>query len=435
MSSTDKIYRLSPQQEKLLEKSFKKWKANGLSTAPTDRAKAEQGVREAYIAAGMRPPELIIWLPSAWAGNTAVKLLDCHEEWPSNLNEMQLKVWDAVWRQSLKGVETFVGSEQWQTARKMIRQKADKKVIDRSGVLIEKQVKEEFIENLGVYVWQQLRKLCGEPVNKTLREKAEDQVKANIDGKLSASAADRIYHELVKPVHQQVWSYVAEPLRQSVPSMQGILGGRQKWQGAYGIHDSSWIAYYDFVRELGIEGTEPLDGILKVSTSCGWWWAFKNLCILSERPVELHRDNRSRLHNEDSACMRFSDNWSIFAWHGVLVPGYVILLPEPLTFSLIEAEPNAEVRRVLIERFGLENYLREGRVVKLHQDNCGILYRMNMENDEPIIVVRVKNSTPEPDGTIKEYFLRVPPNMVRARQAVAWTFGLTEEEYAPVVET
>jgi hypothetical protein len=29
----------------------------------------------------------------------------------------------------------------------------------------------------------------------------------------------------------------------------------------------------------------------------------------------------------------------------------------------------------------------------------------------------------------------VPPNMQTARQAVAWTFELDEEEYAPVVES
>lgn len=40
-----------------------------------------------------------------------------------------------------------------------------------------------------------------------------------------------------------------------------------------------------------------------------------------------------------------------------------------------------------------------------------------------------QNSTPEPDGTFRDYFLRVPPGMVRAKQAVAWTFGVSEEDY------
>ena len=39
-------------------------------------------------------------------------------------------------------------------------------------------------------------------------------------------------------------------------------------------------------------------------------------------------------------------------------------------------------------------------------------------------MVEVVNSTPEPDGSRKTYFLRVPPTIGTAREAVAWTFGL-----------
>jgi hypothetical protein len=151
--------------------------------------------------------------------------------------------------------------------------------------------------------------------------------------------------------------------------------------------------------------------------------------------VEVHRDNRGLLHNETGMAIRYSDGWGYYAWHGIIVPEYVVLLPEPIDVEMINNEPNAEVRRVLIERFGLDNYLKAGNVVKIHQDECGILYRMYLRGDEPILVVRVINSTAEPDGIFKEYFLRVPPNMLRARQAVAWTFGLTEEEYFPLAET
>lgn len=50
-------------------------------------------------------------------------------------------------------------------------------------------------------------------------------------------------------------------------------------------------------------------------------------------------------------------------------------------------------------------------------------------------MVKVVNSTPELDGSFKDYFLRVPPTMKRARQAVAWTFDVPEDDYALVVQT
>ena len=50
-------------------------------------------------------------------------------------------------------------------------------------------------------------------------------------------------------------------------------------------------------------------------------------------------------------------------------------------------------------------------------------------------MVEVLNSTPEPDGSRKTYFLRVPPRTRTAREAVAWTFGVREPDYRPAQET
>src|ERR1700722_17693261 len=56
----------------------------------------------------------------------------------------------------------------------------------------------------------------------------------------------------------------------------------------------------------------------------------------------------------------------------------------------------------------------------------GTLLRKATPNndDETLVMVRVLNRSAEPDGSHKTYFLRVPPHVTTARQAVAWTFGL-----------
>ncbi|GAA2645547.1 hypothetical protein GCM10009864_04690 [Streptomyces lunalinharesii] len=64
-----------------------------------------------------------------------------------------------------------------------------------------------------------------------------------------------------------------------------------------------------------------------------------------------------------------------------------------------------------------------------------MLWRVDLPDDEPVVMVEVVNSTPEPDGTHRTYWLRVPPRTRTARQGVAWTFGIAEEGYAPVLET
>jgi hypothetical protein len=148
----------------------------------------------------------------------------------------------------------------------------------------------------------------------------------------------------------------------------------------------------------------------------------------------LHRDGQRRLHSELGPAVE-SDAEPLFFWHGVLVDPYLVRNPQLITVKHIEMESNAEVRRVMMERFGEARYLQESGAQEIHCDDFGVLFRKEVPGDEPLVMVKVVNSTPEPDGTLKDYWLRVPPNMERARQAVAWTFGKQENEYAPEVET
>lgn len=53
---------------------------------------------------------------------------------------------------------------------------------------------------------------------------------------------------------------------------------------------------------------------------------------------------------------------------------------------------------------------------------------------EPLHMVRVVDATHSTKGERKEYFLRLPPEIETAREAVAWTFGLSREEYNPTVQ-
>jgi len=161
-----------------------------------------------------------------------------------------------------------------------------------------------------------------------------------------------------------------------------------------------------------------------------WDWAF-----VSERPSIIKRDDRNRLHSENGPALAYPDGFTIHAIHGVRVPADVIEQPASITIQRIEKETNAEIRRVMIDLYGQARYLIDARADQIHADDYGTLYRKEVPGDEPIVMVKVVNSTAEPDGTFKDYFLRVPPDITTARGAVAWSFGKTAADYAPAVET
>ena len=162
---------------------------------------------------------------------------------------------------------------------------------------------------------------------------------------------------------------------------------------------------------------------------------FTEIVFVCKKPLEVKKNEDGRLHSTDGPAVSYADGYCIYSINGVTVNEKTAVTPEALTVEEIESEINLEVRRVMMERFGISRYLIESQAEILNEDTYGTLYRKRLAGDEPLMMVRVKNSTPEPDGSIREYFLRVPPFMRTAKEAVAWTFEFNEDQYEPLEET
>ena len=146
--------------------------------------------------------------------------------------------------------------------------------------------------------------------------------------------------------------------------------------------------------------------------------------------MERNRNKALQLHNEHGAALAFADGLSVYAIHGVRVPEVVIEKPKSITVKMISDEANAEVRRIMIDRFGRERWLKDSGAQKIHRDEFGTLYQLGHE-----MAVEVVNSTPGSDGTRKKYLLWVDPNgyggIRTAREAVAWTWRTGHDPDSP----
>ncbi|QEH32436.1 Leucine Rich Repeat protein [Aquisphaera giovannonii] len=121
-------------------------------------------------------------------------------------------------------------------------------------------------------------------------------------------------------------------------------------------------------------------------------------------------------------------------WRGVPIDERIAFRPESIAVSEVLEEPNAERRRVLLERVGLERFLAEADADVLDEDTDPggprRLLRVPMRGDEDLVAVLVH--CPSTGG---RYLLRVPPTMRTCRQAIAWTAGFDDPDaYRPQVE-
>lgn len=181
--------------------------------------------------------------------------------------------------------------------------------------------------------------------------------------------------------------------------------------------------------------------ILRIVRGAGRVFVHADFWIVSDRPATLAMDTDGRLHHVDGPAVAWRDGAGLGFLHGVHID--LALLSRPLTLAEVLNTANAEVRRRLIELYERGDpgrFIRDADADVLEFDfdrlgNRRRLLRFALWGDEPYVAVEVTNSTPEPDGSHKVYILRVPPTVTTCREAVAWTFGMTGDEYDPEVET
>jgi hypothetical protein len=211
----------------------------------------------------------------------------------------------------------------------------------------------------------------------------------------------------------------------------------------------SYLSFFRHVAQLQLPEYEKFAHYEDAAVHGGPRFMHRKFCIVSDRPEVIRKDDRHRPHCEDGPFLRWRDGWALYAIRGTRVPADVIENPASVTVERINAEQNAEIRRVMLERYGWGRYIEDSGAKELHRDEFGTLYRQELAGDEPLVMVAVDNSTLEPDGTRKRYFLRVHPELrplradgtmgnpqtPTAHNAVASTFGMTGDQYHPVLET
>ena len=363
---------LTAEQTAALARYRARWAAIRRSTASADRGAAEAGVRLAYRAAGFEPPTRLVWCESPIAlAKAALR--------PSRADGPNIR-------------PALIDRP-----RRQVAARVRKRIHARVKALVESMVT---------------------PADALAASVAEAVAQAAVQEKVSL-----LDHFLR-----------SRPLSWSVACR--VLLDRQGFRhDAAGQHELTWLGAYEFFRNvLGLrEETEPLLGLLQAATNLGWLQPHLNTCWLAERPSLLRGDISDRLHHASGPALRFPDGWSVWAWKGVEIPSWIIERPERITLKSIDDELDVQVRRCMIEIMTPQHYVAQGGAARVAEDETGILWRKTWLGFDAWAAVEVINATPEPDGTRKHFFLQVPANLQTAREAVAWTYGMSADAYAKLV--
>lgn len=433
-----------PEQEAQVAAASDEWLRIALATDPADRPAAEEAVRRAYRASGLSAPAQMIWLGSPLAGAIAAAIL--------SITELSDHTPDEYWRAVRSQLQHRL-RQAWVQPPLDFSGGGDGLAPGRFGAPVGNQVRGPLAEAVRHTFQEELQRrfdwsMPGVPVDHNSNGEAGGPVPRGTGWRL-----DELIRRGIQPAAALGWRLrdliqeVVEPL--ALPFLmegpdefewESRWDARNVIEAVWGQPDADWLAHVSAVRRLvpGAADIRGLDDLMRVARCAGWWWPFERLVILTERPTAIQLDGEGRLHSADGPAVTYPDGLSIWSWQGVTVPRHVIEEPERITARQIQRESNVEVRHIMLERYGADRYLRVAGAERVSSDDTGILWCSDMGDGidaEPLVMVEVRNSTPEPDGSHKHYWLRVPPHIRSAREGVAWTFGLPTGDYRPLVES
>ncbi len=360
-----KLKRLPPEHKACIEDHRKRWAAIRGSTAPADRELAGQGIAAAYQAAGAAPPKQVVWCSSP----------------------MQMA---ALWAKTSH---------------------------DRAGANLRASIVDQARNRAAVAIQRRVSGGVLAAVDELSQQTGTDTL------------GDTVREAVVRASHAV---RAASPMRLQWLSW---FGRRRPWlqlqDAGCSPRTHSWLERHDYFRTVcGLKDeTEALRGLLLIAASADWIIPHKYICWISEPPQALQTDARGRLHSDSGPALQYRDGWSVYGWKGVEVPARIIERPWEITQADIDRASDIHVRRCMIERLTPERFIASGAAFRISEDETGVLWERRWPDGDAWAAVEVINGTPEPDGIKKHYFLQVPPNMLTARSAVAWTYGMTARQY------
>ena len=156
-------------------------------------------------------------------------------------------------------------------------------------------------------------------------------------------------------------------------------------------------------------------------------YPFDGICFASDRPTHLQFKN-DRLHNEKGMSVEFSDGWGWYNLNGVVVSEELVMTPaKKLDVKLILHEKNAEVRREIVRKIGIERVCKELNAKCIDEHNGYELLMLDIGDNRKRPYLKMQNPS---IGTW--HIEGVPTGITTVRQALTWR---NQNENKPIILT
>ncbi len=469
-----KKYELTPEHRAQLAPWAERWTRIIMSTeamTDSDRERCRTAVNRLYAAANLAPPKHIVFVPSpfvlAFAGGFAAAVWHLAHGRAATEAATEAATW-AVTEAATEAATRAATSAATRDATSAATWDATRAATwDATRAATEAATSAATSAATWAATWDATRAATSAATRDATSAATWDATRAATSAATRAATEAATWAATGDATRDATWS--ANQLRTWYPQLAGIMrelarniGGPHSdfllscannhsamWNG--GNQWAQYVSFLSFFRHVaGLElDYSKWDHYETMATISGPRIMHPDFCMISDKPEVLTVDRQNRPHNDTGPFCKWRDGTALYAIHGVYVPGWIVEHPERVTTEDIETEQNAEVRRIMIERYGLSKYVRDAQfeIVDEDKDPLGQPRRLLRRSDT--LVIELTNSTEDGDGSRRKYHVPCHPELrpllpdgglgdpqaMTALNAVASTYGMRGDEYRLEVET
>ena len=248
-------------------------------------------------------------------------------------------------------------------------------------------------------------------------DKNSDQVLAQVSDQVSDQVSAQVLDQVNDQVSDQVLAQVLDQVLDQVRDLAGLMWYEIiPWLS--GHFDAAHFSYYDFwEKECGIQYKQKfLMDIYKKTSKLGPIYPIENFCIVSAKPKQIHLLN-GRIHHVKKPAVEYAD-MKVWALNGVRVPEEIVKTPaEQLDPAIILKTTNAEVRREIVRKIGIERMIVKLGAKSLDKSADGVYELLNINLGDGRVRPYLKMRNP----SIATWHVEgVHPNCKTVAEALEW---------------
>lgn len=207
---------------------------------------------------------------------------------------------------------------------------------------------------LDSYLWDRINPEMGWQISWKVDREINQRIKAQWPQSRLFAAESRILSHIESSI-RQLWSPIRSKMELPKRRLFSEMQTQQQWQGQY---NTNQLGFYDFYNEvLGVKlSDERFFNLLKeITIHTHLFLTSPKKCFVSERPIKLCLNNADQLHKDGGPAIQYADGFSVWALNGVRVSAEIAETPaEKLDVTILLKERNAEIRREIIRKVGVE---------------------------------------------------------------------------------